>query len=647
MQSAVPGTEVETAPTPIPTAAPMTMIQTAQPTDLATKTPLGQPEPEMFQNDTEWQAIEDKSDTVQAVTTTTAGAAALGAVMGAGAAATPAMRLVIVAYLCKVGEGVNERDYPVSLHPTRMTLFDSKAVGMVFGNIGITLLFWVLMALVVKAVSASGLASKQSLDVLGICRFPSTPLFLFQFLLHGTALGAMLLVFRADNAGQAVLGTFALLFCMTVPIVLLLRLHKSADKKGYYMMDPLGQSKWVVFIIGKGEWVSRSEREHWVCRYASVLLSYAGGWTCFICVEMAGSLAIAAVQASVAESLSGCGYQKLFIAAIFVVLTIAEVYSWPRARERDCYLMIGVNIVQALAMILMAAGYFAEDTSHWGFDCALSLLAVAVILIIIKATLDISTELYVACKGRRSRLQDIAFGKKVIDLSILCDGEEVMHSSVGEEDLSPLGSAPQFRSYTPVALSGSGSDCMMQPPTPTPRCSSTNSTIAGMLSGQQTRPRFQSSISASVLSHHSDLPIAIQSRARATTVSNLLDPRPMRIEVAPFEEPEVECRDAQSSLKLSFAADVSPRSGCSGAEEGSEGSSGSESDGSEGGGAGCVIRQRAPASRGGLLSPFAVPSPGFPPILSPQAAPQQQRPLSARSLTANVPFVQPLGCGDL
>ena len=321
-----------------------------------------------------------------------------------GASAGSALRLAVVGQLCKLGEPMAQRTYPFVLHPTQWTLFGSQAAGLVVGNFLVTVSFWVVMSVVVQVVTCTGYF--KAIDAVGMCRFPSAPLFVFQFLLQGTALGAIALVFYPPSTALFLLGFAALAFCCGVPFFVLYSVRVGVPRKGYYLHDTdmRGGRTWLSAVVGPGEWVSRCEAELWHLRYAAVIRPYCEEWACFSFVEMAASLTVSAVNSSTAHTLVGCGHQKLSSALIFVVLLCAEVATWPHARARDGYMLPAFQILQAAGLGLMAAGYYAEDTGHWTFGTAAKVFIACSVLLACKAVCDVCTELYLSVTDRRNIL---------------------------------------------------------------------------------------------------------------------------------------------------------------------------------------------------------------------------------------------------
>ena len=386
---------------PPSTTAPITLAPTALPTGAPLNLTVVAP---VYPEEVEEKMR--RSEEVAEV----AGETAVIGVLSGGAAAGPALRLVTTAGLCRIGEQSSDRTYPRVLHPTQWVLLDSQSAGMVVGNFMFVAAFWLAMVVVVKLVSCTRFGN--TLDTLGLCRFPSAPLFVFQFFLQGTSLGAMVLILEAPSPEAFVLGASALLFCVAVPVVLLYRIAKDVPGKAYYTQDPAVDNRyWMCLLIGPGEWVSRSRAEHWAYRYSVVIRPFTQGWACFSVVEMSASLAIAAAAATRTTSMIGCGHKKMFIGTIFLVLLAAEMVTLPRSRVRDNYLSGCSLALQIIGMTFMASGYYNEDMGHPHFGIASTMIRAGAGMIMLRTVIDVVSEIYIFCVKRRQRLQTAAFSE--------------------------------------------------------------------------------------------------------------------------------------------------------------------------------------------------------------------------------------------
>ena len=346
------------------------------------------------------------------VTAETVSGVSSAASVVSGASAGSALRLTVVGQLCKLGQPMEKRKYPLLLHPTQWVLFGSQAAGVVVGNFLITISFWLVMSIVVQVVVCTGFFTNA--DAMGLCRFPSSPLFVFQFLLQGTSLGAMALVFYPPSTPLFLLGAASLMFCCVVPFYVLYSVCNGVPRKAYYLHDvDVDRKTWLSALIGPGEWVSRFETNMWSYRYAAVVRPYRQEWACYSFVEMAASLTVAAVDSTTAHSLVACGHQKTGSAVVFIVLLVAEIYAWPHARARDGYMLPAFQCMQASALLLMATGYYVENTDYWTFGAAAKLLVACAGVLVLKVVLDVCSEIYIYCTGRRDRLHELALQPKL------------------------------------------------------------------------------------------------------------------------------------------------------------------------------------------------------------------------------------------
>eukprot|EP01061_Rhynchopus_euleeides_P020948 TRINITY_DN3405_c0_g1_i1.p1 TRINITY_DN3405_c0_g1~~TRINITY_DN3405_c0_g1_i1.p1 ORF type:complete len:474 (+),score=146.78 TRINITY_DN3405_c0_g1_i1:107-1423(+) len=356
---------------------------------------------------------------------------------------------------------------------------------MVIGNFTITGAFWLLMVILVKVLSKTQII--PTLDTLGMCRFPSAPLFVFQFFLQGTSLGAMALVLHAPSHETFILGVASLVVCLVVPFMVLYKMAADVPAKAYFTEDErVADRKWLRLLIGPGEWVSVHEQEHWVMRYATILRPFSQQWACFSFVEMSSSLTIAAVDATTADTLVGCGHKKLFSGFVFALLLVIELMTRPRVRVRDIYLLTCVLLIQALAMVMMATGYYLEDLDHWTFNMASTLMLAAVGLLLVKTALDLISEAYIICTKRRQRLQQNAFhAQKMQHISLdalTVDTPSDLHSSVGQ-CAAPL---HETTSDQMPSLSYVGDVSSLSLPLPPASARRYSQTASGLTSSQRT-----------------------------------------------------------------------------------------------------------------------------------------------------------------
>ena len=469
-----PGTTVPTAVPTIPTARPIgTVVPTAvpstlPPTSIPTQMPSPLPPtpvpstsvPETAAPPTEVPPVIDKktAETVEEVGSAAAAAAALGA----GASAGPALRLVAISGSCRVGnENNSSREYPRPLHPTQWKIGDSYALGMVAGNVMISFGFAVLCFFILKIAERGGTSCApklfNGLDTQGLLRFPSAPLFVFQFLYQGTTQGGMSLVSHPNTPFHFIIGFVTCCGCVAVPIFIFRECRKGVPSQAVYADDARYGLKRL--LMGPGEWVSNHVELHWVNRYRTVIGSFRQEVVWFSIVEFASMLAISAMESLNTRTLIQCGHKKLFEGFLFLILLVLEAILWPHCRARDSTVDFVLLGLQAAALFCMAAGYYEENTRHYGFEIASTLLFDSVIILIVKSGIDVLVEGYILCKGIRTRVQQRHWEKnKKLDETSVVSESMPMRSSLGlsmSDALSPLPSMHPLASFSGTSNSGS------------------------------------------------------------------------------------------------------------------------------------------------------------------------------------------------
>ena len=466
-----PGTTVPTAVPTIPTARPIgtvvpTAVPTLPPTSIPTLIPTPMPSPllatpvpstsvpETAAPPTEVPPVIDKktAETVEGVGSAAAAASALGA----GASAGPALRLVAISGSCRAGnENNSSREYPRPLHPTQWKIGDSYALGMVAGNVMISFGFAVLCFFILKIAERGGTSCApklfNGLDTQGLLRFPSAPLFVFQFLYQGTTQGGMSLVSHPNTPFHFIIGFVTCCGCVAVPIVIFRECRKGVPSQAVYADDARYGLKRL--LMGPGEWVSNHVELHWVNRYRTVIGSFRQEVVWFSIVEFASMLAISAMESLNTRTLIQCGHKKLFEGFLFLILLVLEAILWPHCRARDSAFDFVLLGVQAAALFFMAAGYYEENTGHYGFEIASTLLFASVIILIVKSGIDVLVEGYILCKGIRTRVQQRHWekNKKLDETSVVSESMPLTMSDA----LSPLPSMHPLASFSRTSNSGS------------------------------------------------------------------------------------------------------------------------------------------------------------------------------------------------
>ena len=383
-------------------------------------------------------------DSVQGMATT-------GTIAGVLNAGSPyGLNIVLAVQNCGLGTFAGDTELPFLLHPTGWEPWGSKPAGMVIGNFAIVGGFGLMAFLCVHFVSKVGGSLLpelfNGLDTMGFMRFPSAPLFVFQFVAQGMCLGGMNLVMQGSNIGAVMLGLVACVVCAAVPIMVFIEVRKGVPSQAIYMIETPAPSLPMRVLIGTGEWVSKYEGNHWVHRWASMVRTFKQRCAWYCVVEFAGTFILAGLLASSPTTLEGCGNVKIASACVFLVQIALEAILWPHVRQRDCVFGFVILSLQAGGTGAAAVVYYKNEKDKHAPDVSAALLLVATIVFMFKVVLDASAELIIFLRRRRNKMQEAAYNK----FSGKIDQEDLLETLVMTEIVS---NTPQSGSGD---LAGSG-----------------------------------------------------------------------------------------------------------------------------------------------------------------------------------------------
>eukprot|EP01063_Lacrimia_lanifica_P026845 TRINITY_DN3686_c0_g1_i1.p1 TRINITY_DN3686_c0_g1~~TRINITY_DN3686_c0_g1_i1.p1 ORF type:complete len:674 (+),score=188.91 TRINITY_DN3686_c0_g1_i1:267-2024(+) len=331
--------------------------------------------------------------------------------------------LPLLAVLGECNEDGEARKFPLPLHPTQLEVGGSVAMGVVVGN-----LFTVGGVLALGY--AAGVAGPRLMpayfsygDAHGLTAFPSGPLLVFQVLYAGFSMGAMHLVLNARGAADACVGASAVALALGVPYACFRRVQAGIPSEGYFLrydeVLPAPLRRWQWFLVGEGEWVSRSKHHMFMQRWSSMVRQYTAAAPWFFAIDLAGTFALAAMNAPEVDGMVGCGHVKLFSGLVFLVLFAVEAVQWPHVWERNGSLDVIALGLQVAAMFLMAAGFYGEGAGSPYVGLAGTLLIGSAVVMVIRAVLDLLAYLYLLCSGLRGRMQEAAFQQNLPEGALL------------------------------------------------------------------------------------------------------------------------------------------------------------------------------------------------------------------------------------
>ena len=361
------------------------------------------------------------------------------AAAGAGAAAVSAMKLVLIQSSCIAAGG--EPDIPPTFHPTGLVVGGSQEAGAIVANFSIMVgfaAFFKLAATILYFVCPGVLHKLDTADAEGFLRFPSAPLFVFQWFYQGTSVNGMILTMYHKSWWQLAFGLFTTLVCVAVPFLVLYKVRKGVPSEAMYRNDTELCGFMSRLLIGRGEWVSLRKERHWVQRYASVIRTYNQRCAHFAFFEFMSALALSALSTVRVASLPQCGAVKTAQAIVFFVMLLILALYWPHVRHRDNAVGVLFLGLQASAVSLMAVSFFKDDKEHPNIETASIVFSMATYLLMAQVLCDICTEVFVFVKKRRTRLQDMTWKEaSEPSFSISPETTEVQSSSVQTEPLSP------------------------------------------------------------------------------------------------------------------------------------------------------------------------------------------------------------------
>ncbi|KAJ9456617.1 hypothetical protein DIPPA_20404 [Diplonema papillatum] len=284
---------------------------------------------------------------------------------------------------------------------------------MVIGNFLLTAGFAAVSFLVLSAGrhfrAVTSFSCLHNLDIQGFLRLPSLPLLVFTLLYQGSALGSMALIYDPPSAVAFTVGLCSVVLCIVVPLLVFCEVGKGVPSLAFFKDDDRYTGFGWRFMIGKGEWVSTTPDVHYAHRFQSVLTVYSEdkAWCGYL--RFGSSFALAALSAPVTVDYVYCGHVKLCSALVVLIELAAMIRVWPYAKPRDALADMVTSLLEAGGMLLMAAGFYADDPYHWTHGMAAVLLTVAVLSVGVWVLFDLATEAFVFFTSRRVRLQESVY----------------------------------------------------------------------------------------------------------------------------------------------------------------------------------------------------------------------------------------------
>ena len=334
-------------------------------------------------------------DVVSETAESAAAVAAVGSVVGLSSAGT-AMRLALAGLSCR--STTDSGEVPLALHPTQFAPWGNPFVGLIIANCAAAAFVSLSLFVVVKAVESLQCVSHD--DVSGFLKFPSIPLYVFQFVFQGVSYAAFALLFDAQNVSTVLLGAGTLLILLSVPLYLLFRIRYDVPRLASYCPYTVELSKVMTFIVGSGDWVGKSKML-WVMRYASVVRMYREEVCWFIVADLGFSMALSLIKAVPTDSTYVCGALYCTAGMLYIAISGVLVALLPYARTRDTLIMLVTSAAQSAACFFIAVAQYTKDSDSFFREVGNFLFFLSAIVLLVKALLDIFAEGYRIKNGGR------------------------------------------------------------------------------------------------------------------------------------------------------------------------------------------------------------------------------------------------------
>eukprot|EP00754_Rhynchopus_humris_P026212 Rhum_TRINITY_DN15000_c1_g1::Rhum_TRINITY_DN15000_c1_g1_i2::g.133027::m.133027 len=343
------------------------------------------------------------------VTESVSAGAAIASAAGVGGGAGSAMRLALVASECVVGD---QRKLSWAFHPTGIRVGDNVYVGAIVGNMACVAGFALLASATLSLVNRFApmrwvMRLAESTDSQGLLRFPSAPLFVFQWFYQSLSLCGFTLLISSEGGHLNMIGIATCGVCLGVPIYIVRVLVKGVPESATYAEDPEHSGLLYTIVCGAGEWVNTFRSRLWVQRYASIVRTWRQKAVYFAFIDLMASFFLSGISALETENWIGCGHVRTAQALVFFGLTCLEGRYWPHARWRDTMVDFVLLGGQCAALGLLAAAYYSGNADHAGFPTSQLLLMLVGYILVAKVVADILTELYIIMTGRRQRIQHL------------------------------------------------------------------------------------------------------------------------------------------------------------------------------------------------------------------------------------------------
>ncbi|KAJ9435747.1 hypothetical protein DIPPA_16914 [Diplonema papillatum] len=333
---------------------------------------------------------------------------AVASLFGSAASGQRAVRFVLLTSGCYTNT-LQEQPMPFALDPLGLHYQRGMPIAALLGNCILMAAACVLSFVLLKAVQQCKPATSTS-DLQGVLRLPAVVLLVGRVLYASSVLAAVRLFLHTPHFGFLVLAVLICLACVMTPVFLFRRLRIGVPQETRFVRDDKFTSQRVTsLVLGPGEWVNKSSGTHWVARYGAMFKEYERGTVWWASFELVFDFMLAVVSAMETDSFVACGHVKLATGVLCLMRLMCLLEVRPQARGMSFAADVITSTMECVALLLVAASMYVERSNdNWLADAAATVLSAAAVVWGVGVALDLCTEAYVVCSGRRRRLQNLS-----------------------------------------------------------------------------------------------------------------------------------------------------------------------------------------------------------------------------------------------
>ena len=291
-------------------------------------------------------------------------------------------------------------EVPMILNPTGLTVGGSEMGGAGLAAFLVAISVALLCALLLYAANDSKerlCDTVSTSDIQGLLRLPSLPLLIYQLCYTSLSLGVVPLL--QLPLWYRLLGVLLASVCIAVPFVVFRLIKSNVPDHGIYAKAKRGVL--LRAFIGSGEWVNLRPTTLFTQRHFSTVHSYRQPLAWFIILEFCTTFALGLIKGLSAEADTvGCGHASIAMGFVLMVLFMVKAVLQPHARKRD-----NITDLMVLALQIAVCGDIAVGQYGEGSTMSEALVTMVYVILLLKVLCDAGCEVYIACSGRRRRLQ--------------------------------------------------------------------------------------------------------------------------------------------------------------------------------------------------------------------------------------------------